>query len=133
MAYSYTSLMILIALLEYFWFSLQVGQARGRTGVAAPAMSGHPEFDRYFRIHYNTLEQLVMLIPAAFIFAGVVGDKWAAGIVAIFIVGRFIYATSYAKDPATRGLGFGLSAFPTLTLVIGSIVAIVLRLVGIVS
>ena len=133
MSYSYTSLMILIALLEYFWFSLQVGQARGRTGVAAPAMSGNPEFDRYFRIHYNTLEQLVMLIPAAFIFAGVVSDRWAAGIVAIFIVGRFIYATSYAKDPATRGLGFGLSAFPTLTLVIGSIVAIVLRLVGIVS
>lgn len=124
----YTSLMVLIALLEYFWFGIQVGQARGRTGVAAPAMSGHPEFERYFRIHYNTLEQLLMLVPAAFIFANFVGDVWAAGIVLVFVIGRFIYATSYAKDPAKRGLGFALSAFPNLTLVLGSIVAIVIHL-----
>ena len=102
----FTSLMVLVALLEYFWFGIQVGQARVRTGVQAPAMSGHPEFERYFRIHYNTLEQLVIMVPSAFIFAYFVGDIWAAALVAVFVVGRFVYSTSYVKDPAKRGLGF---------------------------
>ena len=124
-----TSLMVLLALVEYFWFGIQVGQARVRTGVEAPATSGHPEFERYFRIHYNTLEQLVIMIPSAFIFASFVGDPWAAGLVAVFVVGRFVYSTSYAKDPAKRGLGFTLTALPNVTLLLGGIVAIVIHLV----
>ena len=125
----FTSLMVLIALLEYFWFGLQVGQARVRTGIAAPATSGHPEFERYFRIHYNTIEQLVIMIPSAFIFAYFVGDKWAAGLVAVFVVGRYVYSTSYARDPSKRGLGFGLTADPNLVLLVGGIIGIVVHLV----
>ena len=124
----FTSLAVLVALLEFFWFGLEVGRARGRFGVDAPAVSGHPEFERYFRVHMNTLEQLVLLVPGAFVFGYFVGDVWAAAAVAVFIVGRFIYFRSYVSNPASRGLGFALTALPNLTLVVGSIIAIVMSL-----
>ncbi len=120
----FTAIAVLVALLQYFFFGLQVGRARGKYGVDAPAISGHPEFERYFRVHMNTLEQLVMMVPSAFVFAHFVGDSWAAIAVAVFVVGRFIYFRSYVADPASRGLGFALTALPTLVMVIGSLIAI---------
>ena len=39
-----------LALIEYFVITLQCGRARGRLGVPAPAMTGHPEFERYLRV-----------------------------------------------------------------------------------
>ena len=125
-----TALAVLVALLEFFAFGMQVGMARGKFGVAAPAITGHPEFERYFRVHMNTLEQLVIMVPSAFLFAHFVGDVWAAGAVAVFIVGRFIYARSYVANPASRGIGFGMTALPTMVMAIGSIIAIVMSLVS---
>ena len=125
-----TALAVLLALLEFFYFGIQVGAARSRFGVEAPATTGHPEFERFFRVHMNTLEQLVMMVPAAFLFAHFVGDKWAAGAVAVFIVGRFVYARSYVANPATRGTGFAMTALPTLVMVIGSLIAIVMGLLN---
>ncbi len=125
-----TGLAVLVALLEYFAFGLQVGMARGKYGVEAPATTGHPEFERYFRVHMNTLEQLVMMVPSAFLFAWCVGDMWAAGAVAVFIVGRFVYARSYVANPASRSTGFALTALPTMVMAIGSIIAIVMSLVS---
>ena len=123
-----TSLAVLVALLEFFFFGIQVGRARVRLGVDAPAMTGHPEFERFFRVHMNTLEQLVLMVPSAYVFAYFVGDKWAAGAVAVFIVGRFVYYRSYVANPASRGLGFGLTALPTMVMLIGSIIAIAMHL-----
>ena len=53
----------LLALLEYWIFLIMTGQARGRFGVAAPATTGHPVFERYFRVQMNTIEQLVLFLP----------------------------------------------------------------------
>ncbi len=125
-----TGLAVLVALLEFFAFGLQVGMARGKYGVEAPATTGHPEFERYFRVHMNTLEQLVMMVPSAFLFAYFVGDVWAAGGVALFIVGRFVYARSYVANPASRGIGFAMTALPTLVMAIGSIIAIGMSLLS---
>jgi uncharacterized MAPEG superfamily protein len=33
-----------------------------------------------------------------------------------FIIGRFIYARTYVKDPSTRSAGFGIQALATLLL-----------------
>ena len=38
----------LLALIEYWVFLMLCGNARGRFGVAAPATTGHPIFERYF-------------------------------------------------------------------------------------
>ena len=123
-----TTIAIMVALLQFIGFGIEVGRARGRFGVQAPATSGHPEFDRYFRVHMNTLEQLVVLLPAALAFATFVGDLWAAIGVAVYVLGRFIYFASYIRDPASRGLGFILSALPAWVMVIGAIAGAVMAL-----
>jgi len=60
----FVAFVIALALLEFAVFGMLVGWARGKYGVAAPAVSGHPVFERYFRVHQNTLEQLVAFVPA---------------------------------------------------------------------
>ena len=123
-----TILAVMVALLQFVYFGIEVGRARGRFGVQAPAIAGHPEFERYFRVHMNTLEQLVVLIPSSIAFAHLVSDLWAAALVAVYIVGRFIYFRSYVSDPSKRGLGFMLSAFPAWVMVLGAIIAAVMTL-----
>lgn len=123
-----TILAVMVALLQFVYFGIEVGRARGRFGVEAPAISGHPEFERYFRVHMNTLEQLAVLVPSSIAFAFLVSDLWAAVAVAVYIVGRFIYFRSYVSDPSKRGLGFMLSAFPAWIMALGSIIAAVMSL-----
>ena len=59
-----TGIVIGIALLEYVTIVFLCGQARARSGVAAPATTGDGEFERYFRVQQNTLEQLIVFLPA---------------------------------------------------------------------
>ena len=79
-------------------------------------------FERHFRVQMNTLEQLVMFLPALWIFAGFISPLWAAALGVVFILGRAIYARPYVRDPKSRSLGFGLTAFPTLLMLIGIVV-----------
>ncbi len=123
-----TILAVMVALLQFIYFGIEVGRARGRYGIQAPAISGHPEFERYFRVHMNTLEQLAVLLPSSTAFAYLVSDLWAAVAVAVYIVGRFIYFRSYVSDPSKRSLGFMLSALPAWLMVLGTIIAAVMAL-----
>ena len=118
-----------LALMFYFTTSLQVGRARGRLGVKAPAMTGHPDFERLCRIQGNTLEWLVIFLPSMWMFAALINAKVAAGLGAVWIVGRILYAMGYSKDAAKRGPGFAIQALPTLILLLGSLVGGVLKLV----
>lgn len=101
-----------LALLQYFYFGYQVGAVRGQTGVKAPAMSGDPLFERVNRVHLNTLELLVFVLPIMWIFAHTVNPLWAAGFGAIYIIGRFIYSAAYRKDPSNRSMGYMMSMLP---------------------
>ena len=127
-SYPLTTLAILIALLIFLGLGIVVGKARATYGVAAPLSSGHPEFDKRNRVHLNTLEQLVMFVPAMVFAAPVLGDPITAALGLLWSVGRLLYARSYYTDPATRSLGFGLTALPTLVLIIaagwGAVVAL---------
>ncbi|HTJ15646.1 MAG TPA: MAPEG family protein [Steroidobacteraceae bacterium] len=125
----YVAIVTVVALLQFFWFGWQVGVARGKYGIAAPATSGNEMFERVFRVHMNTLEQLVVFLPALWIFASFVSSLWAAILGAIFIVGRAIYAVTYVKDPKKRSAGFALTALPELVLLIGILVWAVMALV----
>ena len=120
MAFPLTTLAILVALLIYFGLGAVVGAARGKFGVPAPQSSGHPEFDKRNRVHMNTLEQLVIFVPAAMFAAPVIGDPIAATIALVWSVGRLLYARSYYADPAKRSLGFMLTMLPTLILIIAA-------------
>lgn len=111
----------MLTVLQYIFFGVLVGQARGRYGVQAPAVSGNEQFERVYRVHMNTLEQLVAFMPALY----AAGWYWPSWIVALgggmFIVGRFIYWRAYISDPKRRGLGFVLSFAPTVVLALAGI------------
>ncbi|MDH3510847.1 MAG: MAPEG family protein [Gammaproteobacteria bacterium] len=112
---------IALSLLQFFIFGGFVGRARVKSGVEAPAMAGDPVFERYNRVHYNTMEQLVIFIPAMLLFANYVNTLAAAGLGLIFIIGRTIYFRAYIVDPASRGPGFGLTMLPTAILLLGGL------------
>lgn len=115
-----------LALVEYFVFSLLVGRARSQYGVAAPAMTGHPIFERYMRVHQNTLEQLVVFVPAMLLFGTYVSSPFAALLGLVWIVGRVVYLRGYVADPAKRSTGFALTVLPQLILLVGGIVGALL-------
>ncbi|MEQ8206965.1 MAG: MAPEG family protein, partial [Woeseia sp.] len=98
-------------------------------GVKAPAVSGHEEFERMFRIHMNTLEQLVIFLPGLWLFALYVNPLIAAGIGLVFIIGRFVYRASYLVDPGKRSMGFALGALPMMVLVIGGMIGALLQII----
>lgn len=108
-----------VALLEYVYFGYQVGQARGKYGVEAPAVTGDPIFERHHRVHQNTLENLVIFLPGLWLFATYVSEPIAALLGVVFIVGRAVYARRYVQDPPGRAVGVMMSFPIGLILVIG--------------
>jgi len=111
-----------LALIQYLFFIFAVGGARGRYGVKAPATSGHEIFDRYFRVQMNTLELIVVLIPALPLFAYYANPQVAAGLGIVYLIGRTLYFRSYIADPAKRGIGFMLSLLPIAVLLMGGLI-----------
>jgi uncharacterized membrane protein YecN with MAPEG domain len=118
---AFVQLVLALALLEFVLFGYAVGRARVRYHVPAPAVSGNPVFERYFRVQMNTLEQLVVFGPALFMFAYLVNAYVAALLGALFIVGRALYFYGYVQDARKRHVGFVLSAIPNLILLVGAI------------
>lgn len=126
---AYVLLVIVLALLQFVFFGIAVGRARVKFGVHAPAVAGNEHFERYFRVHMNTLEQLIVFLPALWLFAQFVDPHWAAGLGGVYLVGRTLYFLSYVKDPKSRGLGFALTSLPALVMLVGVLVE-ALRMLG---
>lgn len=117
----YVHIVIALALLEFLYFGFAVAKARGRYKVVAPSTTGDENFERYFRVQMNTLEQLVVFVPAILLFAHYFSPYVAAGLGAIFVIGRLVYFTSYVKDPKKREMGFILTIAPTTILLVGGL------------
>ena len=114
-------IVIMLALLEYIVLGVRVGSARVRTGLEAPAVTGNEEFERHFRVHYNTIEQLILFIPGVWFFAEYIHELSAVGLGLVFIFGRALYAVKYVKDPGSRSVGMTLTVLPCYVLVIGAL------------
>ena len=97
----YSDIVTALALLQFVWFGMQVGQARGKYGVQAPAVTGNEIFERHFRVQQNTLELLIALIPGLYLFGHYFNPLWAAGLGVIYLIGRQLYSMSYVKDPVS--------------------------------
>lgn len=119
------ALIMLLALIEFMVLGGMVGYARAKYGVKAPAIAGHDIFERHFRVHYNTMEQLVVFLPALWLFAQYISTQWATILGAIFIAGRALYAMGYVRDPKKREFGSILSAVGTIPLVFGALYGVV--------
>jgi glutathione S-transferase len=112
----------LLALLLYFYMGLRVGQGRSKYGVEAPAVTGHPDFERDYRIQMNTLEWLPLFLVSLWLFALSWGaDLVAAAIGLVWIVGRVLYLTGYSRAAEARGPGFGIQALATGVLLFGAL------------
>ena len=120
-------LTIVLALLEYVVMGALVGRARGKYGVHAPATTGHPDFERANRVHVNTLENLIIFIPALWIFATYVSASWAAGLGFVFVAARAVYAVGYLKAAEKRGIGAGITGIVNVVLVVGALVGLLLE------
>ena len=123
----FTAIVSILAILVVFWTGLRVGGMRGKHNIQAPATTGHPEFDRAYRVQMNTLEFIVIFLPLLWLsnayfqmyplVTGALGLVW--------IVGRIIYALAYQADPSKRSFGFIISGIALLGLLITTIIGLV--------
>ncbi len=111
------ALVTLILLLQYLVFTALVGKARVEYGVEAPATTGHEMFERAYRVQVNTLEHLVMVLPAmwicAYFFLPLVASLLGLG----FFLGRLLYRNGYVRDVKSRGPGMLIGFLSNLGLI----------------
>lgn len=106
----------LLAVAVFFGCCAAVGRGRGKYQIAAPATTGHPVFERLFRVQMNTLEALAMFLPSLWMAARHANLLLVGGIGLLWVVGRIWYAIAYANDAKRRGPGFAISLASTAAL-----------------
>lgn len=119
-----------LALLLYTATMANCGRMRARHKITAPATTGHIEFEKAFRVQMNTLEAMVLFLPAMWLYAAYVSELWAAAIGVVWITGRAYYAFSYQRDPVKRGPGMTICFAAAMWLLFGGIVGIVARVIA---
>jgi len=115
-----------LLLIQFFVFAILVGKARVQRKVMAPAVTGDEVFERYFRVHQNTLEQLIVVLPVMWLFGWYVQPLVAAGLGIVFLIGRWMYCVDYVRDPAKRGRGFMVGNLAQTVLMLGALIGAVL-------
>jgi uncharacterized membrane protein YecN with MAPEG domain len=128
MYHRWTALVTLLSLLAYFWMAMQVGRARGTSGIKAPTMTGDPVLERAVRVQTNTLEWLPIFLPSLWLFALYWNELAAAALGIVWIIGRLLYATGYMADPAKRSTGFLIQFLATAVLLLGALGRIIFSL-----
>jgi glutathione S-transferase len=126
--YLYPSLVTALTLIVYQVLTVNVGRARGKYKIMPPAMSGDENFERVVRVQQNTLEQLVFFLPALWLFSFYVSPLWGAVLGAVWLVGRILFAWGYYQAAEKRVAGFAISSLSGITLVLGALVGIGLKL-----
>ena len=128
-AYPLTGLVTILTLIIYFYMAIKVGQVRGKTNTPAPAMTGPDEFMRALRVHENTMEGLILFLPALWIFAVSGHDLWAACVGIFYPIGRVLYAKGYYEAANKRSMGFSIGLLATAVLVIGSALQLIMQVI----
>lgn len=125
----YVAIVLSLVLLQYTFFAVMVGKARGTYEIKAPAVTGNEVFERHYRVQQNTLEQLIVFVPAIFLFAVYVHALTAAGFGMAFFIGRLLYYKAYVHSPKSRGLGFIISFLAAHILLLGGLVGAIIKLI----
>lgn len=112
-----TGFVTLAAILITLGFAILVGQTRSRVRIDAPAMTGHADLERALRIQGNTVEQIVVFLPALWL-AALYFQGWLPPIIgAVWCLGRIIYAIAYGTHKQ-RLPGFALTVLPSVILIV---------------
>jgi glutathione S-transferase len=121
-------LVVVLTAVQLMVFAFLVGAGRGKYNVPAPAMSGHPTWERLNRVHQNSLEQAVTFIPLLLVFSITFGQREAVGLGVLYLLARSLYAVGYVRDPKQRGTGAMLTFLVQTLLALGSIGAVLWKL-----
>ena len=113
----FVALVTLLLLCQYVVFMGMCGKARARSGIVAPAVTGDETFERAYRVQMNTVEQLVIALPAMWVSAMYFMPMVAAALGLVFFVGRMMYRVSYMKDPESRGPGMIIGFLANIALI----------------
>lgn len=103
------ALVILLTAILQFGTMFAVGHARGKYQIQAPAVSGHPTFERAYRVQMNTLESTVMFLPSLWLAVHFGYVLWAGVAGLVWVAGRIWYALAYLQDAKKRGPGYMVS------------------------
>ena len=106
---------VVISIAMYF-----VGRARGKYQIHAPAITGHPDFERAFRAHQNTLEQTIMFLPLLWLATIYSNEQYASYLGYAWLIGRLWYVFGYIADAKKRGMGFMVGALALIALLVMS-------------
>jgi len=126
----YAALVTLLAIAFYFFLATRVAVAHGKFGVKLPATSGHPDFERVFRVHANTLEWMPTFLVPLWLCAIYLSDIGAAALGLVWIVGRALYFAGYRRAVEKRLPGFFIQSTACFLLFIGAAAGVIVRLAG---
>ncbi len=128
--YPFAVLATALALFVYVWTGAVVGKARKAHGVNYPDTSGPDAFNRIWRAHQNTLEQLPLFLPSLWLFALIVSDLWAGALGLVWSIGRVIYVKGYARAAEKRETGFVIAILATAVLLFGALGTTIWQMLG---
>ncbi len=124
----FTAIVTILALLVYFGLGIGVGVARVKYKIMPPQTTGNEDFERVYRAHQNTLEQIVIFLPCLWLFSIFVNPNLGAIIGGVWVIGRIGYAWGYYVEASKRAAGNAIASLATLTLLFGTLYNLEMRL-----
>jgi glutathione S-transferase len=112
------AIVVLLTILLQVGTLWATGHAREKYGIKAPAISGHPGFERAWRVQMNTLESTVIFLPTLWLATQYGFPLWGGVAGLVWVLGRVWYAVAYLKDPTKRGPGFMVASAGWLALLV---------------
>ncbi len=92
-------------------------------------MTGHPDFERANRVHVNTLENLIIFIPAVWIFATLRQRALGGGARVRLRRRARVVRRRLPQAADKRGVGAGITGIVDIVLVVGALVGLARALV----
>ena len=121
----FVALVTLLLLSQYLFFIAMTGKARDELGIKAPATTGDEIFERILRVQLNTLEQLMITLPAMWLCAHYFSTSFAGIMGLVFFASRVLYRTAYIADPSTRSTGAIMGFLANILLLICAAVGVI--------
>ena len=128
--YTHAALITLLTVVLHFVAVGMVGRARGRAGIAAPAVTGNVAFERVFRAHQNTIEATVMFLPTLWVATMVCNPRYVAWLGFAWLAGRLWYLLAYAAPDGNRSPGFMIGALSNIALLGWALWCVAARMLG---
>ncbi len=121
----FVAFVTLLLLAQYLFFMAMTGKARDELGITAPATTGDEVFERILRVQLNTLEQLMVTLPAMWLCAHYFNASFAGIMGLVFFTGRVLYRKAYIAEPGTRATGMIMGFLANVLLLISAAFGVV--------